>query len=82
MTIDDIFARYFEEQRAFDAAWRWFRRNRSRAVKLSEIIARVHARCPDVDADDIRREVERRLARKRYRGKEGEHQAAPGTEPN
>jgi DNA-binding Lrp family transcriptional regulator len=58
-------ARHFEEQHAIDAAWRWFRRQSSRTVRLSEIIDRVHARCPDVDPVRIRREVEDRLARTR-----------------
>jgi hypothetical protein len=67
MTFDDMMARHVEEQRAIDAAWRWARqpRQRARPVKLSEIIERVHSRCPDVDPARIRQEVEDRLDRTR-----------------
>jgi hypothetical protein len=65
MTGMDVFARAMAEQAAIESAWRWFRRSKKPTIALSEIVERVHARCPGVDHERIKSEVERRMARTR-----------------
>jgi hypothetical protein len=61
--FERMLAQSIAEQAAIDAAWRWMRRSREPKISLSEIIARVQRRCPDADPADVKREIERRLAR-------------------
>lgn len=58
-----MLAQHMAEQAAINAAWRWFRTSKKPVISLSEVVARVHRRCPDVPAEQIRREIERRLSR-------------------
>jgi hypothetical protein len=60
-------AEHQAEQHAIDSAWRWFRRSNAPTIRLSEFVARVQARCPSASPEDLRRELERRLARSRSR---------------
>jgi hypothetical protein len=61
-------ANYYAYRRAMDAAWRWLRRRiEAEPVKLSEIVARVQAKCPDADPARIKSEFENRIARTKHR---------------
>jgi hypothetical protein len=61
----DVFERYLAEQAAIESAWRWFRRSKKSRVSLSEIAARVHVKCPGVNHERIKSEVEMRMSRTR-----------------
>jgi hypothetical protein len=63
--FERMLARSIAEQAAIDAAWRWMRRCGKPEISLSEIVARVHRRCPGVPSDDIKYEIERRIYRRR-----------------
>jgi hypothetical protein len=55
---------YFAYQHAMNAAWSWFQQSEEKNRALSAIVARVRAKCPDADEDDIRRDIEDRLSRR------------------
>jgi hypothetical protein len=61
--LEEMLAGHFAYQRAMDSAWRWFRRSKAPEISLSEIVARVQAKCPSADPREIRREIEERLSR-------------------
>jgi hypothetical protein len=63
--FERMLARSIAEQAAIDAAWRRMRRCGKPEISLSEIIARVHRRCPGVPSDEIKYEIERRMDRMR-----------------
>jgi hypothetical protein len=56
---------HFAEERAIDSAWRWFRRIKAPRIKLSAVVDRVRAKCPGMDPERIRIEIERRMRRMR-----------------
>jgi hypothetical protein len=77
-TMGEAFALLADQIRydhVLESAWRWFRRNSDRAIPLSDIVDRVMAKCPGLGRDDctsdVRKFVERRLARTRFRGATG-----------
>jgi hypothetical protein len=61
----DVFERYLAEKAAIESAWRWFRRSKKSRIALSEIVARVHMKCPGVSHEIIKNEVEMRMSRTR-----------------
>ncbi len=65
--LETLFTNAFAYDAAFESAWRWFRRNKAPSVSLSEIVARVQAKCPNADPARIKSEVERRMSRTRQR---------------
>ena len=65
--IDEMLADHFAYRRAMDSAWRWFTRNTAPSIPLSEIVARVQVKCPAADPQEIRCEIEERMARYRPR---------------
>jgi hypothetical protein len=48
---------------AIEAAWHWFHRTMDEDVPFAAVVARVHARAPDVDLARIRCEFVQRLRR-------------------
>jgi hypothetical protein len=58
---------HFAEERAIDSALRWFRRIKAPRIKLSAVVDRVRAKCPGMDPECIRIEIERRMRRMRER---------------
>jgi hypothetical protein len=65
---ENVVGLHLSQQKAIDEAWAWIegRIRRSEAVPMRKVFARVRARCPDADEDEITREVDRRLAQTRY----------------
>ena len=56
-------AREVRQAKAIEAAWCWFSREMSMDVSFAAVVARVHARAPDVDLARIRSEFAQRLKR-------------------
>jgi hypothetical protein len=48
---------------AIEAAWVWFHRTMDEDAPFAAVVARVRARCPDVDLERIRFEFTQRLKR-------------------
>jgi hypothetical protein len=70
MTMESAWEEHIADEAAINAAWRWFRRNKDPVVSLSAIVARVHARRPNISIERIRREIELRMSRTRRRRSE------------
>jgi hypothetical protein len=51
------------QAQAIESAWIWFHRTMDEDVPFAAVVARVRARCPDVDLARIRSEFEQRLKR-------------------
>jgi hypothetical protein len=62
---ETIWEEHFAQEAAIEAAWRWFRRSKQPTIPLSAIVARVHARRPEISPKRIRQEVESRMSRTR-----------------
>jgi len=51
------------QAQAIEAAWVWFHRTMDEDVPFAAVVARVRARCPDVELEHIRFEFAQRLKR-------------------